>query len=200
MKLPPYLALLLLVHYVSAASRLTPIESTRVGGELGRRIDITFANNILALDVDRLFIDPLHTRKAPGGYIGIGKFIDSTSRLAAFTRDERLLKLQKHLVTEVIKTQEPDGYIGTFEPGKRVWQGWDACESGYIIYGLVTDYRLFHDRPALDAARKLADYLIAQWPTKPARWNASDGLAEDVMLPGFDRAFVALREATGESR
>ena len=68
---------------------------------------------------------------------------------------------------EIVKTQEADGYIGMIAPGSRMWALWDIHEMGYIIYGLTADYEFFHDRSSLNAAQKLADYIIARWSAKP---------------------------------
>ena len=187
----------------TAADVMTPVDlrQVKVGGELGRRIEITVANNLLQLDLEKDFLAPLRVKKpVAGGYIGLGKLIESTARLALYTGNETLLARKKRLVDEILKTQEPDGYIGAFKPEQHLWGGWDACEAGYLILGFVTDHRLFGEQRSLEAARRLADHLIAQWPTKPEDWAGKVRVAEDVMLTGLDRAILALHTATGNRR
>src|ERR1017187_3187300 len=67
------------------ADVLRPIglRDVRVGGEIGRRIDITITNNLLVLDADRDFLPPFKTKSGENGYIGLGKLIDATVKLAA---------------------------------------------------------------------------------------------------------------------
>ena len=40
------------------------LRDVRVGGEIGRRIEITITNNLLVLDADRDFLPPFKTRTA----------------------------------------------------------------------------------------------------------------------------------------
>ena len=55
-----------------------PPGSIKVGGEMGRRIDVTLSNNLLAIDVDIDFLKPLRERKKDSGYTGLGKLIDAS--------------------------------------------------------------------------------------------------------------------------
>ena len=107
---------------IFAAEKLTPLDIGRVkvGGEIGRRIDITINNNALVLDADKDFLLPFQQKNRRGGYIGLGKFIDCLVRFAAYSHDKKVLDLKKHIVAETIKTQEADGYIGIFVPDRRM--------------------------------------------------------------------------------
>ncbi|MCX6221537.1 MAG: glycoside hydrolase family 127 protein [Bacteroidia bacterium] len=146
-----------------------------VGGEIGRRIDITVNNNLLVLDVDKDFLLPFqqknHEGKGYSDYVGLGKFIDAAVRFAAYTKSEKVMTLKKHIVDEIIKTQEPDGYIGIMVKESRMWRLWDIHEMGYIIMGLTSDYHYFGEKRSLIAAQKLADYIIERWPTMPDSWE-----------------------------
>ena len=57
------------------------------------------------------------------------------------------------------------------------------------VYGLAEDYRAFRDRRSLDAAVKLAAYLMQAWPRRPAQ--------PDFTTLGTAEAFVSLYELTG---
>jgi len=102
------------INSIYAVEKFSPlnIDQVKIDGEIGRRIDITINNNALVLDADKDFLLPFKQRNRKGGYIGLGKFIDSLVRFAAYTKNEKVLKLKKHIVDETIKTQEEDGYIG----------------------------------------------------------------------------------------
>ena len=55
----------------------------RLGGEIGRRIDLTISNNLLAINVDNDFLKPFHEKQTPiFGYIGLGKLLDATVNFA----------------------------------------------------------------------------------------------------------------------
>lgn len=176
------------------------VRKVTVGGEIGRRIDVTVENNLLKIDVDNDFLKPFRDRsKKDGGYIGLGKLIDSLVRLAAHTNNERLVKQKEYVVAETIKTQEADGYIGLFVPKKRMWALWDIHEMTYIVNGLVADYNLFDKRSSLEAAVKLMDYIVTRWSAEP------DGMAKTPLtvfmaVTGLEETLLMLHEATGDER
>ena len=137
-----------------ADDRFTPLDlrEVHVGGEIGRRIEVTIRNNLLVLDADRDFLAPFRARTQAGGYIGLGKLIDATVRFAAYSGDPKVLALRKHLVDTIIASQEADGYIGMLAPKDRMHGLWDIHEIGYIIWGLLTD-EAYHGDAALAGRR-----------------------------------------------
>ncbi|NQT03858.1 MAG: glycoside hydrolase family 127 protein [Planctomycetes bacterium] len=189
------------INPIYAAEKLSPlnIDQVKIDGEIGRRIDITINNNVLVLDADKDFLLPFKQRNRQGGYIGLGKFIDSLVRFAAHTKNEKVLNLKKHIVYETIKTQEKDGYIGICVPQKRMWQLWDIHEMGYIVLGMTSDYKYFKNKSSLEAAKKLADYIIRCWSVDPNR-KTNDWISVYVATTGLEEAMLALYEQTGEKR
>ncbi len=175
------------------------VRQVKVGGEIGRRIDITVENNVLALDVDKDFLAPFQKRESTDGYIGLGKFIDSVARLAVYTKDERVEKLRKHLVEATLATQEPDGYIGMMKPEARIDKLWDVHEMAYLVLGLTTDYEYFGEQPSLDGARKLADYLMTRLENRPPDTIGTD-LTPDMPTTGLEEAFFNLAEQADDTR
>ncbi|MHB8897411.1 MAG: beta-L-arabinofuranosidase domain-containing protein [Thermoguttaceae bacterium] len=191
-----------LVGVLSAADRLTPIppRNVEVGGEIGRRIRVTIDNNLLALDADKDFLPPFANKNVNDGYIGLGKLIDAAVRLAAYSGDERVVRLKDHLVDSVISSQEPDGYPGILAPGGRVKTLWDVHEVAYLIYGLCSDYEFFHRDRSLLAARAAADYVILHWHEIPDDWGLQTGVATHVAVTGLERAMLALARLSGDAR
>ena len=177
-----------------------PPGSVKVGGEIGRRIDVTVSHNLLALDLENDFLKPLRERNEDSGYTGLGKLIDATVRLSLYTRDERVLALKQHLVSEVLKTQEKDGYIGYIVPGKRVWELWDVQEIAYIFYGLAMDHRFYGEAASLEGARKLADFLIAIWNAAPEKQFGNPKITIQMPLAGVDDALLALSDETKDPK
>lgn len=198
-----YLTLLALAVQVApcaAADRLTPLDlrDVKVGGEIGRRIDITLTNNLIKLDVDQDFLPPFRTQDGKTSYIGLGKLIDSAVNLAAYSNDPRALALKRHLVEETLKTQAEDGYIGLFPPEQRIKTLWDVHELGYVIWGLLSDYRMNGEKSALAGARKAADYLVKNWSKLPTDWGDNADVAPHVAFTGLERTFLGLHRETGE--
>jgi len=173
----------------------------RVGGWIGRRLELTWRNNLLALDWDRDFLRPFLEKQGNGGeYVGLGKTLDGLVRFAAHTAESKLLALRRHVLDALIGAQEEDGYLGTFLPEKRITCTWDVHEQSYILFALVSDWRLFQERCSLDAAKKLGDYLVSQLSDVPLPANYNDEtqsfLALELTMLGLDRALLALYRAT----
>ena len=185
-----------------AADELTPLEirQVKVSGEIGRRIDITVNNNLLVLNADKDFLPPFLDKKARDGYIGLGKLIDTAVRLAAYTGDDKVIALKKHLVDKTIAAQESDGYVGMFAPDQRMSGMWDIHEVGYLIWGLLNDYEFFGEKRSLEAAQKAADYVLANWSKLPADWGRKGDVATHVAVTGLERTMLAMHRVTGEKR
>ncbi len=121
------------------------VSQVKVEGEIGRRIDATLHKNVLVLDIDHAFLKPFKERNREGRYIGLGKFIDSLIRFAAYTNDAQVVSRKRRLIEELIHTQEADAYIGMLASDKRMWALWDVHEMSYIVYAVVMDQRYFDE-------------------------------------------------------
>ena len=187
---------------VRGADELTPLDvrQVRVGGEIGRRIDVTVHNNLLVLDLEKDFLAPFQAKQHRDGYVGLGKLILSAVRLAAYTGDAKVVAVKDLLISRIIALQEADGYVGLFPEPKRMQTLWDVHEAGYLVYGLLSDYEYFQTRRSLEAAQKLADYLLAHWRLIPPAWQTRTDVAPPVAVTGLERTLLALHRATGESR
>ena len=185
-----------------AADVLLPIEArqVRVGGEIGRRISVTVHNNLMVLDLDKDFLAPFEQRQRKSGYIGLGKTIDSAVRFAAHTQDPQVIERKRQLVAKTIRLQEDDGYLGILAPGSRITQLWDIHEMSYIIFGLLSDYQYFGEKPSLVAAQKMADYILAHWSKLPADWGTRTGVVSWVAVTGLERAMLRLSRLTQDQR
>ena len=183
--------------------RMTPIDidQVSVGGELGRRIYLTAQKNFLALDVDNDFLR-LFRQRLPRSqiqqwerYTGLGHLIDAGVLLGHYSGDREVVDRKEYLVEEIIKTQTPGGYIGVFEEESDAGQLWtEYCvhDAAHLVLGLVHDFQHFANQAALKAARKLADYLVDNWPNRPRGASfTTEGSAE---------ALIDLYHSTGERR
>ena len=184
----------------AGADVLAPLDlrEVKVGGEIGRRMDVTISNNLLVLDVDRDFLRPFLEEQRRGDFIGLGMLLDAAVKFAAYSGDPKALALRKHLVAEILRAQEADGYIGTFPPPKRIRSLWDVHEMGYVIWGLLTDHQYFGEAPSLAAARKAADYLVKNWSVLPPDWGVGADVAPHVAFTGLERTMIGLHRATSD--
>ena len=179
---------------------LTPLELRHVQlrGELGRRIEITIRNNVLKLDADGDFLTPFREKSKSSGYIGLGKLLDATVKFAAYSEDPQVVALKDHLIEETIGTQDSEGYIGIFAPEHRIRGMWDVHEVGYVIWGLLADYRYFGRQESLDAARRAADYVLKHWSRIPPDWAQQTSVAPHVALTGIERTMLELFRTTDD--
>ena len=168
----------------------------RLGGEIGRRIDLTISKNLLAVNVDNDFLKPFHEKQSSiFAYIGLGKLLDATVNFAYYSRDPKVVELKKHLLTDLLGTQLEDGYIGTFPAGARLRDIFDEHEIAYVIHALVDDYQRFHDASSLQAAQRLADYFVTNYKTAVASRDPKLVCTIDV-----ERALLLLSAATGNTQ
>ena len=183
-----------------------PARDVKVGGLIGQRIELTWRNNLLALDWDRDFLAPFLAKSHnPGDYIGLGKSLEGLVRLAAHTGEERLLAKRRSILDTLLSAQEADGYLGIYRPGDRGIPCWDAHEEAYVLMALVVDGQLFRDERSLSAAQRLGRWLMSQLnsATLPAvgqerPWGERLPISRHLVLIGYDRALLALYRATGD--
>ncbi len=184
----------------TAPLRPVPARNIKIQGEIGRRIDITIHNNLLALDASKDFLADFEAHRKSTSYLGLGKLLLAAIRFADYTQDPRLIAFKSDLIRRTIATQQPDGYIGFFPPASRITELWDVHELGYIVAALNEDYVRFQQQPSLQSARKAADYLIANWDKLPPDWAEKTGVATHVAVTGVERTFLALYQSSQDPR
>jgi DUF1680 family protein len=193
------------VHIHCTASAAEPWQKAdlgrvEVGGEIGRRIAVTIGANLLKLDIDKDFVGPLADKKSKDGYVAAGKLLDAAVRFAAYQKDPAVLALKDDLVRKITSLQQDDGYIGIMLPEQRVTALWDVHEMGYLVYGLLSDFEFFGNEASLNSARKLADFIIANWSKLPADWGQKTGVAAEVAATGLERTMLRLHTLTHDPK
>ncbi len=102
-----------------AAEILSPSE-IQLEGWLGQRVLLNERNRLVQVDLEPLLAG---FRQKPGvhPWIGehIGKWMHAATLAWANTGDPALRQKLDYAAAELIKTQEPDGYLGTYVPEKR---------------------------------------------------------------------------------
>ena len=136
---------------VSAHQKLT--------GLLADRMRVNIEGRLLQVDQTAL-LEGFEKRPGKQDWIGehVGKFLDAAANSYTYTGDPRLKKLMDHMATELIATQEPDGYLGTYTEAKR-WTSWDVWVHKYDLLGLLAYYRVTGSPAALNAAKRVGDLL-----------------------------------------
>ncbi len=185
-----------------ASEVCAPLDSleVQVGGEIGRRLQATVENNLLAIDLDRDFLDAFQKQQSGDGYIGLGKTLDAFARFAAYSGNARVVQRKQHIVDVLRRSQGEDGYIGIMRPEARVGTLWDVHEMSYVVLGLTSDYCFCGERDSLEAARKLADYLVRRLTAEPRPRVGPDDLSAILPTIGLHEAFLFLSEQTGDAR
>lgn len=170
-------------------------ESLRLGGVFGRHAETMMKGNLLQLDMEKDFLAPFRQRKTPNArYIGLGKTLDAGVHFAALTGDPEITAWKDKWIAETIGTMDPDGYLGISPRGApHEWSKFGFHERGPIILALANNYRFFRDQKSLDAARRIADAMLAEWP-------------EDMLLPQklllwtVEYPLIRLSEISGEPK
>ena len=177
--------------------------AVRLEGWLGARIDANIAGRLEVVDTVPLLAGFI---KKPGSHpwIGehIGKWIHAATLAWAYTGDTALRDKLDAAVAQLIATQEPDGYLGTYAPPQRfgLYEGadWDVWSHAYNLIGLLTYYRYTGNEAALAAARRIGDLLIATFPARKSILAAGThvGMAATSVL----EPVVELYRLTGDER
>ena len=171
---------------LAAFSLFAPGE-VKVGGEIGRRMEITVEKLMHRTDIENLFVRHFRVRKEKpdvwSGFTGWGMTLDAIVKAAAHgVCGDEMRAFKDKWVAETIATQTPDGAISFF--GGKLGM-WDNHEQAYLIQALCNDSRWFGKRDSLEAAKRLGDYLIAR--------------KSGVNL-GLETAFVLLYRETKDER
>jgi hypothetical protein len=176
------------------------VESIKLGGVFDHRIKTMIKGNLFKLDMEQNYLTYFRNKRETRGLRMLGMTLDAAVRLCAYSRDPELIAWKNRWVDELIATQEPNGYIGIFPVGPlragdsqdaHEIGNYDAHEKGQIIMALVNDYRIFGRSKSLEAARRLADDMIATWSS---RIIINRGQTGDRLFAGQtgDRLFVQM--------
>src|ERR1022692_1045969 len=143
--------------------------SQHIEGVLGERMRVNLEGRLLHVD-EKSLIDCFEHRPGPQDWAGehAGKFLHAAANTWLYTDDPRLKTLMDRIARELIATQLPDGYLGTYTDDKR-WTSWDVWVHKYDLLGLVAYYQATGYEPALDASRKIGDLLVRTFGTGPGQ-------------------------------
>jgi DUF1680 family protein len=153
------------------------IGEVRLKGPLGERLDKMITQHVVGTDVDYItapFAEKTERRLWWQSEFW-GKYMHSAVPYLAYSGSEKLRANIDRGIVRMLSTQEPCGYIGNYPDELRCGEGWDVWGMKYTMMGLlhyvdvessglgVESYELSDKGTrALEAAKKLCDYAIAE--------------------------------------
>lgn len=136
-----------------------PYGDQRIGGILGDRMRVNLEGRLLHVD-EQAILQCFQHRPGEQAWSGehAGKFLHAAANTWLYTHDEHLKTLMDRVAKEMIASQLPDGYLGTYTDDQR-WTSWDVWVHKYDLIGLISYYRATGYTPALDASQRIGDLL-----------------------------------------
>ncbi len=168
-------------HRVADALTPVPLGDVRLGGYLGRKLDLCVRNRILAQNPEEL-LEPFRHRQEKTCWQTEfwGKWFLSAAAACSYAGVPECRRRLGQSVRELLDTQSADGYIGNYASGSHL-EGWDVWGRKYTLLGLLAWYDLTRDPAALNGARRLADHLLREVGPNGA----------DIVTLGFYRGMAA---------
>lgn len=184
--------------------RLAMPADVQLGGLLGARYEANAVRRLPVVDEAELLGG---FRKRPGSHpwIGehVGKWLHAACLTYACTGDAGLRAKLDRVVSGLLATQEPDGYLGTYESARRfgLYPGadWDVWVHKYCILGLLAYHQITGSQEALEGARRAAALMQATFgPGRKSILGAGThvGMAATSVL----EPIMLLYRVTGEAR
>lgn len=186
-----------------AESPLLPSQ-VKAGGLLGDRFAVSEKNRLLTIDENEL-LDGFRHRPGRHAWIGehVGKWLHAACLTYECTGDKSLKTKIDRVASELMKTQEADGYLGTYSKDKRFGffpgADWDVWSHKYCLIGLLSYYQCTGNKDALETCKRVGDLLINVFGPGKANIVESGwhyGLAPTSVL----EPMVLLYRATGDKR
>ena len=183
--------------------RFTPaaFETQRIEGMLGERLRVNLEGRLLHVDEPRL-LRGFEQRPGEQAWIGehVGKYLDAACNTWRYTHDARLKTQMDRIALALMRTQRPDGYLGTYTDDQR-WTQWDVWVHKYDLIGLLNYHETTGNAEALAVAKKVGDLLARTFGAGPGQRDlmaASThvGMAASSVL----EPMVTLYRLTGEKR
>ena len=150
-----------------------PFEAQALGGVLAERMRVNVEGRLLHIDAATFLSAFVHRDQAgefDGAWVGehAGKFLDAACNALRYREHPALRASVERVAKTLIASQAPDGYLGTYPPGKR-WSGWDVWVHKYNLIGLLSYYELTGDEAAIGACRAMGNLLCNTFGHSPGQ-------------------------------
>ncbi len=154
---------------VKLAFQPNNLSKSEYTGWLADRMKINADKRLLELDLD-MILEPFKSRPGKQWWAGehVGKFLHAATFSWRYNNDERILARMVSVANNLIDTQLPNGYLGTYLEKDQFAQGdglgwdapvWDVWTHKYNLIGLLTYFEATKYEPALNAAKRAADLM-----------------------------------------
>jgi DUF1680 family protein len=142
------------------------LDKIQIGGWLGDRLKANTQQRLKKVDEDEILAGFIN-RPGSHSWIGehIGKFLDAACNAYANNHDTALKTQIDRSAQQLIATQLPDGYLGTYDMDSH-WTSWDVWCHRYDLMGLLQYYQLSGFKPSLTACEKIGDLIIKTFGTE----------------------------------
>ena len=164
--------------FAALGDSLGNIGDVRLKGRLGERLDAMIERHVAARDVDYITAPFMEKTETKGWWQTEfwGKWMHSAVPYAKYleggglvdcgalgtTRPTRLSSSIERGIERMLASQEPSGYIGNYPDSLRCGEGWDVWGMKYTMMGLLHYYDATQSQRALEACKKLCDYVIGE--------------------------------------
>lgn len=154
---------------VKLAFQPNNLSKSEYTGWLADRMKINADKRLLQLDLE-MILEPFKNRPGKQWWAGehVGKFLHAATYSWRYSKDEQMLARMVSVANDLIDSQLPDGYLGTYLGNDQFAQGdglgwdapvWDVWTHKYNLIGLLTYYEATKYEPALNAAKRAADLM-----------------------------------------
>ena len=147
----------------------------RLKGPIGDKLEKMIRNHVVATDTEYITA-PFQEKAERRGWWQTefwGKYMHSAMPYWTYTGNARLKAQIDAGLDNILKSQEPSGYIGNYPDELRCGGGWDVWGMKYTMMGLMHYYDgergtgngergTGNGERALAACRRLCDYVISQ--------------------------------------
>lgn len=175
--------------------------AVHIEGRLGDSLNLCITNRVLAQPIEPL-VKPYREKQEIGSKDWRceywGKWFTSLALADVYQPTKETRAKLDDAECALLSIAAPDGYLGTRTPEHRL-KGWDVWGRKYALLGVLAYYDRTDDAPALTAAARHLDTLMAQ--TGPGKTNLADvgehkGLAASSIL----EPTVLLYQRTGDPK
>jgi len=194
---------------VKVRDAIEPVVPVQVGGILGERLDLWRRVRLWRVLNDPFLLGGFKNPPGMHPWQGehIGKWLHAASLAAEASGDEKLQAALANAVSELIATQQDNGYLGTYAPAKRYYakakQGdptsWDIWTERYVVHGLLAYCKMRDDPAAIQASRRVVDLLMKTVGPPSgdiSRFGTRHGLSAAILL----ESVVLLYQQTGDAQ
>ena len=186
--------------------RLEPVvfRHGELGGVIDAKVMNLVRNHFRELNVESRWLKHFQKRAPLGNwrYEGAGKVISAGAILSRYASDPYVQELTLKLERGLAASRDDDGYIGFWQKtpdNAQDYRNWTLHEQEYVLLGMAQLHENLSDPQALADARKMADYILATFPTE-ANGIAAKFPPSQICTCGLPEAMLTLYSLTGERK